>query len=301
MEVNNIKKLFSNSTFVFFNWCITDTCNFKCSYCCTHNTNKWTCTEFDEILNILKTVKKQFRICLTGGETTEHPHLQYILRELSKIEYLDRVFVFTNLSKSLKYYASLELSEKITITASYHFEYHNSAFLKKCIELQKIRGHNFTVNISISDKKEHIEKTIEVFEVCVNNNIDYNINFLHNTRKKYLFYRDSIYEVYKKYYSFTDMYDEICVELENGDKETCSNDYFRKSKINTFKGYMCNAQLYSIERNNDIINVCTREKLIFPFDNNTFNKFVQCSLDTCDSDIKITYTKIKKKFYECIN
>lgn len=289
-----IKKLESNSSFIFFNWPLCDKCNYNCSYCSTENDNTWEHQKYKFVISKLKMIKKTFRVCLTGGETTEHSEIKNIINELSNIEYLDKVFLFTNLSKNLDFYNQIEIKDNIVITASYHPEYHNKSFFYKCLELNKLRYNNFRVNISISDDEKYYQKTKELFDFLIKNNIQYNINFLMNTPKKIINYSDNIYLQFEKYFCNTKMYDELTATFSDNSQKILSNHEFRKLNINNFKNYLCCCQTYQINKEAEFIKTCTNEKMPLFLKPEYFEEFIKCPLERCEGDGKITYTKIKE-------
>lgn len=289
MEIIKIEKLQSNSSYIFFNWPLCDKCNYKCSYCYTQNNDTWFHEKYNLVISKLKMVKRPFRICLTGGETTEHKELVEIIEQLSKNENMDKCFLFTNLSKPLTYYNTISNNKNITITASYHPEYDNRNFIIKCIELNKIRSHNFTVNVSISDNKKYWDKTKVLLNLLIQNKIDYNINILIDTPNFTSNY-SNLYENFEEYFNFTDMYDEITITTEHGTK-ILSNHEFRKLNLNNFYGYKCNCNSFQISRNADFIKTCDNKKMSMFIKDEVFDENILCPLEKCEGDVKITYTK----------
>lgn len=269
-------------------WHITNWCNYKCSYCTVLNniTNDFTKDannrNYNFVISRLKLIDKPWSICLTGGETTLHPKLFDILDKLIEIPLLNKVWVFTNLSRSIDFYRKLTQfkSNKIVLYASYHPEYYNDNFVEKCKMLHK--EMNFTIHLSLSDNPLTWDMTESVIEELRSNNIECRPNLLSPTQNWTPNYND---EFYKRFYSYLESEDEEVnnIQVEFADKKIFMRDYdMTIQNVNNFYGYTCYPGSYQIDITGNIRNTCTNKNIpLYTRGNNLLSKEI-CPKRTCN-------------------
>lgn len=292
MEINHI---WTEENFIFFNWPICNKCNFKCYYCNAGNSeNNNYFSNYKLTISKLKNIKRKFKVCITGGEPTLHPNIEEILKNLSSCEFLEQANLFTNLSKPIEFFKNIDelVSNNITIYASFHPEYHNEEFLKKCLYINKLKNLNFSVNVSIADDKKFWDKTKQILDEFIKNNIDFMVNILGDSQYYKNNYDDSIYNEFKKYFIETPTYDDINIETNNKTFKIKSYE-LKEKELNKFKGFKCNCNIFKILENDTIVKICSEEKAPMVLKDSYFDEKIICPFEKCESDVMLYYEKWK--------
>jgi organic radical activating enzyme len=256
------------------NWHILNWCNYKCSYCSVrgnlsydYNDTTQISNQYKLMISRLKLIKKPFELCLTGGEPTLHPNIKEILKGLGEIEKLERVYFFTNLSRSINFYEEILNFKKILYYASYHPEYHDEDFLIKCKKLR--------CEVHISMMSEYKNKILKFIEECKSEKIPFCLNFLSDTK----FYKNTLdHDFYEEVIKTDDMI-EIDLIYENKIKQKTTNLKMLYEGKNKFKGYKCIPESYSITIDNVVKNVCSNKEM--PLSLSNITEKITCSYDEC--------------------
>jgi MoaA/NifB/PqqE/SkfB family radical SAM enzyme len=248
---------------IIINTDIIKTCNFKCSYCCVTNISDTTNTDTEITLNNIVSLKKHIRyisktkpnqkvdIIFLGGEPLQHSKINQIFKiifpELTKNitltihtngYYLDKINF-----KDIKQYQDF-----IKIQISYHPEYFSPT---KFFNLIKTYLKEFKIipNIMLSPDK-NIYKSQELITLFENNNIEFDLNTIHDTSTYKLDpkYQVIVTSIWEKYQTQED-------KVKIGNTLYSVNDIF-KNKLNNFYGVLCKASSW-IFKNNEFINSCS--------------------------------------------
>lgn len=296
---NKIQQCGDLNAEIRFGWHLTNWCNYKCSYCMVYGdiTNDFTkdahTKDYKLTISKLKLIDRPWNICLTGGETTLHPQIFEIVSELVKIPTLTNVWLFTNLSRSVKFYEQLKSinSDKIVLYASYHPEYHTDNFLEKCIEISK--DMRFSVHVSLSDKHETWSTTESVITELRNNKIDCRLNLLSPTQYWTPNYTEEFYKIFYPYLESepTEVNEIPCV-FDDGTKKIMRDYDISLQGLNNFHGYKCVSGTFQIGIDGKITNTCTDRVMPILLKTENLLKEEPCPKTTCD---KMLLSYFRKK------
>jgi len=121
---------------------ITDSCNFKCSYCSPDNYKNTTNLNYESYVNVIDTAisninKNKIRVTITGGEPTTVSCLLDIVKYFTQLPEVYEITVITNLSKPTDYY--MMFVGLCTFTASYHNEWSaHKPFFDKILQMDQV-------------------------------------------------------------------------------------------------------------------------------------------------------------------
>jgi hypothetical protein len=290
---------------LYFDWHITNWCNFKCSYCpalpaLTNNFKVDNHTANHKLtLARLNQVKIDFEICITGGEPTLHPDLPDILKSLCENTHCEDISFFTNLSKPLNFYEELNTtlnSEKLVIMASYHPDYYNDRFLEKCLGISKLRPVKFAVHVSMSDNPAYWDKLVELLEVLRENDIPCKPCILTPTVDFVPNYTDEFYAKFEKYFNSKDndgsnYFKDIICNFTDGTVEVMKDYELEKFELNKFKGYQCRLASFRIDIEGKIYTTCTDRLVPMNLgDGNLVQKEI-CPNDLCAGRRLMSFSK----------
>lgn len=178
---NNLNK---NNTIKIY---LTHQCNYQCYYCdgVTDYKNKhskrvysYTFINIKKLYNYIQQNKQYKNLLLYGGEPTLHPQLINFFKQIRNDF---NIFLYTNLSKDIKYYNDLD---NCKIIASYHYQ--NKQFEQKIKNIHNIHCiyipldfKNFAQTIKVYDNIKKINNNTFLIE------LDYNFNNKYVKNLKY--------------------------------------------------------------------------------------------------------------------
>ena len=287
---------------IYFDWHLTNWCNYKCSYCPVLDviTNDFTVEEhasYQMVLARLAHVETSFNVCLTGGEPTLHPNILDILDKLSSIKNSQDIALFTNLSRPVAFYKRIKPSDKIVVFASYHPEFSNDKFTERCLEISKLGTLRIAVHVSLSDKKEYWEQTTKLLDLLQQHNIRCKPLLLSPNNNYTPDYTDEFYSVFRKYLDDIDdeqLFGNVNVEYEDGTTDILKTYDFQIKSLNKFKGYSCTPASYAIDIDGNIENTCTRRTAPLYLSNKNLIVKEVCPKDVCPSNRLLEFYKEKK-------
>lgn len=234
-----------------FNWHILNWCNYRCSYCFVSDLTSdfkdpsQTIQEYKLIISRLSTVDQPFEVCLTGGEPTLHPNIEEILESLSKIDNLQRVWFFTNLSRHLGFYNTINNFPKVTFYASYHPEYADlDTFIEKCV------GLNCEVHVSMHP--DYTTQTRDLVNLLSLNSIPYKFNLLDGVN-----YPQEFINIFDNDLQEAEDMIDLTVTYSDGRSVRKTDIDLILNTQNRFKGYKCRPNSWQIDIDGKIKNACT--------------------------------------------
>lgn len=277
---------------IYFDWHLTNWCNFKCSYCPVLDviTNDFTkddhAQEYKLVLARLSKVQTSFNVCITGGEPTLNPELIDILKGLVAFPNCQDVSIFTNLSRPLPFYDKIKSigSKKIMLFASFHPEFSDVKFVQRCIALSRMTDLRFAVHLTMSDKEEHWGKTLSLLDTLIKHNVNHKPLLLSPTNNYTPNYTDKFFDTFKRYLDRVEdehFFLTIPIEYVDGTTENMKSYDVEIQGLNKFKGYQCTPISYNISIDGVITNTCTSRKV--PLILSDANLLVKetCPKDTC--------------------
>ena len=279
---------------IHFEWYLVDFCNYKCSYCNAINKNvdqfskQTSPSKYKLVLQRLKMLNTPFEVDLYGGEPTLHPEILSILDELSKMDNCKLVEIKTNLSKPLYFLKKLLIHDKIKLAASYHAEYYNQEFLKKCIAL---KDYNFYCHVNLSDKKEHWPTILNLLNQLDEEKVRYDLNVLLSTPEYDVQYDEEFSNTFNQKLKNISDKTKYRFEFINGEIRDITSYEAYSNNLVRFNGYKCQALLYDIDSDGTIVNACTGEKMPYIVKDNIFVNNVVCPKQTCHADIMLKFFK----------
>lgn len=261
---------------IILDWDTLTICNFKCPYCYTRK-NKTLLNkiqnkeEIDHIINCIKNTNNKFTINLLGGEPLLNPHLKYILDKLYELNNVEKIGIYTNSSKLIKFY------NKKTV---FHFSYHaieaNDDIIVKNMNFCIKNNIQCELNIIVINRKDKINNIIKIANKL---NIKINFTYIYDNNKTYYL---NINESQKcQLYSINNLFYYTVDEVIN-------------YKINKFTNYKCYQYIYSILVNGDVLSDCSVKSLfnIFNVKNlNNLKTFTICQKQYCDNECWWSYPK----------
>ena len=288
---------------IYFDWHLTNWCNFKCSYCPVLDviTNDFSVDDhapYRMVLARLKNVETSFNVCLTGGEPTLHPNILEILEELSKIEYSQDIAMFTNMSRPLPFYEKIRAigSNKIVVFASYHPEFVTDKFTQRCLDVNQIDGLRFSVHVSLHDDPKYWASTTAFLNTMRANNVSCKPLLLAPNKHFDPNYTDEFYAVFHPYLESTEeeeFFPSIDVEYTDGTRTKLKSYDIQIQKLNKFKGYQCTPASFTIGIDGHIENTCTRRQAPLLMNNKNLIVKELCPREICASKRLLEFYKEK--------
>jgi len=278
----------------YFLWQISDICQYECSYCTVKNDRNVNLRNKNLIELTLQRLKKydgNFVVEMYGGEPTTHPNLVYAVDTLNGMEHCINIEILTNLRRNLNYFRKLEFdSDKITLTPSYHPEYHEG-FIEKAVELNNYyKGTHFMVYVMLSDKPEHWDNTEDLLQAFDLNNVKYSVHLLVSTEKYKVFYTPEFFERFGRY--IKDSGHGVKYITTEGTTEHTANDII-VNNLQQFKGYHCRPLMHEIDINGNIYNACFKgQNLPLFFKKDSLMSYKVCPNNKCYCDIMFDYHKV---------
>lgn len=278
-----------------FGWFLVDWCNYKCTYCSVANRLRDTYSKEEShskyklVLERLDRIDSSFDMDIYGGEPTLHPNFNEILERLSNNKFCRSIEVKTNLSRSVDFYKNMFTHDKISISASYHFEYHSQAFIDKCIAL---KDSNFSCHISMPDQQEHWDTALALIQTFNCNSVQYDCNILFSTDAYKTNYTPEFYQTFK--HALKDTGPKYPYQFNDGTVSNLSVYQIKQQGLDNFNNYKCTAVMYEINTEGDIKNMCTGKVLPLLFKKEDTHKTVKCPLTSCSCDVMFNFYKEKQ-------
>ncbi|AOY75672.1 radical SAM protein [Clostridium formicaceticum] len=154
-------------------WLLGYQCNYTCSYCFYKMKEKNVFKVSDDQLrnatnNIASLHNKKIKVDLVGGEPTIFPYYQQLIWDLEKLPNVEMIQTETNLSRSLKYFEELFSQtvniEKLTFSASYHFEFaKQDEFIEKILLFNR---YNVRIGITFMAHPDKLQEVKRFIDTC---------------------------------------------------------------------------------------------------------------------------------------
>jgi len=311
-SIDDIKTAgFKNYNLITFSWYVTDYCNYRCTYCaeaCRLSNTKTQCAqEIAAHKMVLKRICNRnvgdFSVELIGGEPTMAAHLPSILNELDLTSNCKYYELITNLSKPIKYFEDIVTNrhKKFHLKPSFHPEYYKEHFIQKILELSELC--NLRPTIMLHDNPIHFQKTINILDTIIENNIEYDLQTIYKTKNYSPDYGEEFNKIFGKYikhyakasreynidFYHNDITSDVPYSTSNTDFNVNVND-IKQRNLHQFNGFKCKALYWEIEPSGRIYNSCTREDLQYNYNN--IRKTVTCPVvDGCVEKHKLFYHK----------
>jgi len=234
-------------------------------------------TEWNTVIDKLKTVKDEFNICLTGGEPIYHPDVNRIIDGILDCN-VHEIFFFTNLSHSIERYKSIN-NKHITFKISYHAEYDSKFKKNKLLDMKEL-GIRFEVLVMIHDRG-YIKETKELIDFLILHDIDYDLSLLRPTDGYYPIYTPAVKSEYEEYFLNNVNVNEL-LNICYDDGSTDTMQYNLNYNEIAFEGFKCEAKMFQILKSGKILNACTDIETMVPG--------AICPKKTC-SGLRLCYTK----------
>jgi len=289
-KIKNIKEIGTYSDILLFSWELTDYCNYNCSYCYAKDFNKQSFTSENKswkmVLARLKTLDTKFKIELLGGEPTLHPEIFAIIKKLNCIKNCIDIQLITNLSKSIQFFKKLDILEnnKLTINASYHYEY--DGFYEKCLKFNNFKYIKFRVTVNVGSDESYWNKILKILN---NKNIHTTINILYSTPDNNIKYNKNIYTYFSDYLHYDNLVP--VTYIDNKESKIEIYDVFQDSA--NFTEFKCTPLEYTITMYGEILNACTRVKTSLKLTKENMIKSVICPLNKCKCNDYIEFKKVR--------
>lgn len=267
---------------IFFEWNITNYCNYDCYYCSVKKTmnddpikNHQT-EAIRLVIARLKMVKFPFTIDLAGGEPTLHKQFQFILDELHKIDNCKTISISTNFTTKF----NVDMP-KLDIGISYHPEYHKH-YMKKIDVIKSVKDP--TINVILTDKPEYWDMSLEFIDALD----DYVVTILHPTDDNYKpVYTKEFFEKFKDNFEYTR---DNPINLFKYDDKLLTHDEIITQGLHKLKGITCNSYYYSIDIDGVFTRICTGEKLGLSLDG--LDTTITCPHDICNCESRLLLNKV---------
>ena len=268
--------------YIFFEWNITNYCNYDCYYCSVKSTMKndpirnHQTESINLVIARLKLVKFPFTIDLAGGEPTLHKKFQYILDELHTIENCKTVSISTNFTTKF----NIDMP-KLEIGVSYHPEYH-AHYMKKLDVIRSVK--NPTINVILTDKPEYWDNSVEFINSL---NADYVITILHGTTNYWPKYNMELFA--KKFKDIFEYTKGNPINLFKYDDELLTHDVILEMGLHKLKGITCDSYYYAIDIDGIFTRICTGEKLSLGLKG--LDTTIICPHEICNCETRLLLNK----------
>lgn len=280
---------------LFFSWAVTNWCNYSCSYCSSKNdlstefSRKYLKSDYKLVLARLARLESKFIVDIEGGETSLNPNLPDILNGLFRIPNCIDIRLNTNLSRSLRFYETLPQHERFLLSASYHSEHHNEAFIEKCIAL---KNRKFHVNVSLNDRPEYWPNILKMMDRFDEHGVTYRVDLLHSMPTREIKYTDEAFATFG--HRVVAPADKYRYRMSNGETEMLTSSELVSRGLDKFTGYQCTPLNYSITFDGSIINSCTKQRMPIMIKREHTHVPVTCEVPSCSCDSMYNYYKEKQ-------
>jgi MoaA/NifB/PqqE/SkfB family radical SAM enzyme len=290
---------------LYIHWDITTVCNYKCSYCYAlldyEERKKWNKEASLETINlILKALKIRslpMFLGLLGGEPTLSKHYFYILEELQKDNLgkfeRDRLYITTNLSRSIEWWREHPKLKNTFILASFHPQYHNKESIKEFIEKLLYLKDYFKVklNIMLYEKyKNVLFELLPYIQELKNNNVIIHPHIIYPEGSPFLNPSDS-YKEFKDFFDFQDP------EYIFNNQKLTDFEVFSQG-LNKFKNWKCYQNNFEISLDGKVSRICWQKQYDLKEDIFYFKKIKEikpkkCIQEFCSCDGLLKCKKVK--------
>jgi len=301
---------FAKNTIVV-NWCLLNSCNYKCSYCpdFLHNGSSGN-PDLNKVTSFCKNVINYYKgkniyFEFTGGEVTYWKQFSELVKFLKTYENV-YVGVISNGSSSLKWWDTIK-NKLDHACLSFQPEYANK---KHYIDLVKIISENMRTHVNLMLHPDFFDICIDVVEELVNTVSNVSIALqplLKDFEDDMYFYTDRQLEIIDKQYElygskikWTKDWSIFRGSMKAIGKEKFANSSahrFISEGINHWKGWKCFAGLEQIvvdTEGNVWRGWCKEGGLIGTIDSISFpTKPIICKRDFCHCNFDIMCTKEK--------
>lgn len=198
-----IKSIFKLYTYPLeIKWRLTELCNYSCSYCIRKDSTQKIQSEaiqeqnalilntVPDVISIINNRKLKTKINLIGGEVSllDLPSILKSLFSLQENNYISRISITTNFSRSINYYQTLitlckKYNCEFTLTCSWHSEFMSlKEFIDKVIKLKK--ESEIRISCETVSRENNKDLVQEFINLCEQNNIIYKIDTDFNSKDK---------------------------------------------------------------------------------------------------------------------
>lgn len=313
MKISNdivITSGFADYDNIDISWDLNKVCQYRCSYCFVDLVKRDgtdTNGAFKSVLKRLRLKKiPNFNITILGGEPTLHPEFKFIIEDLMSNSKCLRLGVVTNLAKSVDYYIDILTTNKIHILASFHPENVKlDVFKNKCRSIANV-CKNFKCSVNLHYDKIHWDKTTDLIDYLISEDIDFALNILYDTRAGdgLLYnYTDEFYKAFSDYSRYFSG-DEYFPIMGGGSPDVkipystststldISIKEIREMGLHKFQNYNCTPRMIDIDYTGIFRNSCTNEILKLTAD--SFINCIKCPVESgCKCIEMLCYHKTK--------
>ena len=177
IDVSNIVELYGNDYYNKVNSMrllifLTDKCNYICSYCYNEKPRMNTELSYFDIIRFVEYVHQQtgkvLRIELIGGEVTLHSDFIKLCYDLSTLQYVIDIEIYTNMYRDIQYYNDIVMNTKVEVNATWHSlptDEFNNKFINKVLQIpENIFKHYY---ITVMFEPEHISQSKNAYNKIV--------------------------------------------------------------------------------------------------------------------------------------
>ena len=320
-----------------FKWNLTNVCNYECSYCNAIPVHGYHEKNFNNVdsekknswSGVLKRLSLKniglYDIQILGGEPSIHPKFVHIIETLTNVKNCIEIEVYTNLSRSEKFYKDLS-HDKLILVAAYHSEYYNEKFLVKIKNLHS-SGVRIEPVINLSPHQEHWNEIIYLIDEFKAAGVKFRLNILHEVEEPVNYkpvYTEEFWDLFqpillREWRSLAKITNgpietqntpeksktvgqqlrdlhiagrNVTLKMKNGDEKIVDERYVTENDIMKFKNWKCQSMIYYINQEGVIFNECTKEILPVFFTDKHLKKYKTCPQSRCDRMSFIYYNKL---------
>ena len=243
---------------LYVHWDVSTQCKLKCSYCYAwkHYGDDWGKIDTWErqriVLHTLSRAKLPIFLGLLGGEPTDHPHYEELIRLAHEVvsKHKDgRMYITTNGLQETKFFEDHPIYENVYFLVSFHPQYEKKygegfKLLLDNIRAIKNNGFRIKVNVMLHENKKYWERTHKfVDELEQMGDIEIHPHFVYEDGNvhKITQYTKAFYEEFSRFSEYPEYL------VFEGDTTKIYNDYnLFAEDITHFEGWKCWNNNYEI-------------------------------------------------------
>jgi len=280
INVNEIQSIIGHGrNFPELKICLTDYCNYKCSYC-INNSNKTSGRNIntDKLIKFIHNSKfnfTKFRAKLFGGEPTLHPDFWEICSAIKSIGL--RNTLFTNLSQHISFYEKLVDYDFDIIFTSLHFSQIKN--INKFFEKINIISKIIRINTLVFLERSYLEQIYNIMPIL--EHITLNGKASVNNSYNYRDYKNYDLSKFDKYVADSN---KCTVTYKDGSSKVFSETDFGKQDFYLcLKGFKCQLQKIEVDCTGHGFINCDCKPYTFNIDKpiNFTVKNLVCNFPTC--------------------